>query len=207
VIADEAYEDVVYDGAAHVSMGSLDGMYPRTVGVYTFSKSYAMTGLRLGYVTVQDAVLRERARKALFMTVSNVASIVQYGGIGALEGSQDSVAAFRRELQARRDLFYEAVGGLPGTPFAGEPPRGAFYAFLRISPAWQPRPDAHPQGVPASRSWAIVEELIGLARVGCVPGVDFGAQGENHVRFCFARERAELEGAIASMRAMFDGSA
>lgn len=203
VIADEAYEDVVYDGAAHVSLGSLEGMYPRTLGVYTFSKTYAMTGLRLGYVTVQDPALRERARKALFMTVSNVASVVQYGGIGALEGSQDAVTAFREELQARRDLFYDAMGGLPGAPFAGEAPRGAFYAFLRISPEWQPRPDAHPNGIPASRSWAMVEELIGRARVGCVPGVDFGAHGEEHVRFCFARERSEIAGAVESMRAMF----
>ena len=109
LISDEAYEDVVFDGATHVSPASLPGMYERTLSVYTFSKTYAMTGLRLGYVAVPDARLRERMKKALFYTCSNVTSVVQYGGIGALEGSQDCVAAFREELRARRDLFYAGI--------------------------------------------------------------------------------------------------
>ncbi len=85
VVSDEAYEDVVYDGS-HVSIASLPGMYERTVPVYTFSKSYAMTGLRLGYLALCDAALRDRVRKLLFFTTSNVSSVVQYGGIGALQG-------------------------------------------------------------------------------------------------------------------------
>ena len=92
VISDEAYEDVLFDGTEHVSIGSLPGMYERTISVYTFSKSYAMTGLRLGYVALPDAKLRERAKKVLFYTASNISSVIQYGGIGALEGSQESIA-------------------------------------------------------------------------------------------------------------------
>src|SRR5580765_3878408 len=88
VISDEAYEDVVFDGE-HVSIASLPGMYERTIPLYTFSKSYAMTGLRLGYVAIRDVVIRDRAKKILFYTASNVASVVQFGGIGALEGPQD----------------------------------------------------------------------------------------------------------------------
>ena len=140
LISDEAYEDVVFDGAGHVSPASLPGMYERTISIYTFSKSYAMTGLRLGYLATPDAALRERIKKVLFYTCSNVTSIVQFGGIGALEGSQDSVAQFRDELQARRNLFYDGIRTHAGGLLTGAPPRGAFYAFLRIDPAWPHEP-------------------------------------------------------------------
>jgi aspartate/methionine/tyrosine aminotransferase len=97
------------------------------------------------------------------------------------------------------------VGEASNGVLSGTPPAGAFYAFLRIAPGWQARPDAHPAGVPASRSWAFVEELIRRARVGCVPGADFGPHGEDHVRFCFAREPTELLGALAAMRRLSMG--
>jgi aspartate aminotransferase len=197
VISDEAYEDVIFEGE-HVSMASLPGMYERTIPLYTFSKSYAMTGLRLGYVAISDAAIRDRAKKILFYTASNVASIVQFGGIGALEGSQDSIEEFRIELRARRDLFYRGVNELGSNIFRGRPPAGAFYAFLRIDPAWA---SGHAAGT--SISWKMVEHLITTGRIGCVPGVDFGSRGEGYVRFCFARDRAELAGALESMKTMF----
>jgi aspartate/methionine/tyrosine aminotransferase len=200
LISDEAYEDVVFEGVRHVSPASLPGMYERTISFYTFSKTYAMTGLRLGYVAVRDAGLRDRMKKVLFYTASNISSVVQYGGIGALEGSQAFVEAFRDELQARRDLFYAGIREHAGGVFSGEPPKGAFYAFLRIDPSWRP-----PQGPEAagSRSWSMAQDLISRGRIGCVPGVDFGANGEGYVRFCFARERRELGGALESMREIF----
>ena len=136
VISDEAYEDVIFDGE-HVSIASLPGMYERTIPLYTFSKSYAMTGLRLGYVAIKDAAIRDRAKKLLFYTASNVASVVQYGGIGALEGPQDCIEAFRSELRARRDLFYGGLADAARDVFSGVPPAGAFYAFLRIDPKWR----------------------------------------------------------------------
>jgi aspartate/methionine/tyrosine aminotransferase len=195
VISDEAYEDVLFGGHTHTSIASLPGMYERTIPIYTFSKTYAMTGLRLAYLAVRDRAVRDRVRKVLFYTVSNVASIVQFGGIGALEGPQDVVEAFRKELEARRDLFYGAIREASHGVFTGAPPDGAFYAFMKIDPAWRsPLADA-----PASPSWAMTEFLIKRARIGCVPGVDFGAQGEGYVRFCFARSREEISGALASM--------
>jgi aspartate aminotransferase len=199
ILSDEAYEDVLYDRAEHVSIASLPGMYERTIPFYTFSKSYAMTGLRLGYVAVKDAVLRDRMKKVLFYTASNISSIVQYGGIGALEGSQECIDAFRTELRARRDLFYDGIEEHADGVLAGAPPKGAFYAFLRIDPAWTP--DAN-QGQ-TSLSWALAQQLIERGRIGCVPGADFGANGEGYVRFCFARDRRELQGALESMRSLF----
>lgn len=194
VLSDEAYEDVVFEGE-HVSIASLPGMYERTVPLYTFSKTYAITGLRLAYLAVKDQTIRDRVRKMLFYTVSNTSSLVQYGGVGALAGSQDVVAGFRTELAARRDLFYAGIKRVAGDVFSGTPPAGAFYAFLKINPSWRsPLPNP-----PASQSWAMTEFLIKRGRIGCVPGVDFGPTGEGHVRFCFARDRAELNGALESM--------
>jgi aspartate aminotransferase len=198
VLSDEAYEDVVFDGE-HVSIASLPGMYDRTIPLYTFSKSYAMTGLRLGYVAIHDPVVRERAKKVLFYTASNVSSVVQFGGIGALEGPQDCIHEFRTELRARRDLFYEGVRDAAGDLLSGRPPAGAFYAFLRVDPTW----DGGPQST-GSISWRMTEHLIRNGRIGCVPGIDFGTNGEGYVRFCFARERRELTGALSSMQQLFD---
>jgi len=198
LLSDEAYEHVLFDGTEHVSPASLPEMYHRTISVFTFSKSYAMTGLRLGYLAASDTKLRERMKKALFYTASNVTSIVQFGGIGALEGPQDHVAAFRQELEARRDLFYAGIREHAAGVFSGVPPKGAFYAFLRIDPTWRPeRPGS------GSISWALTEHLIARGRIGCVPGVDFGAHGEGYIRFCFARDRRELTGALESMAALF----
>ena len=198
LISDEAYEDVVFEGE-HVSPASLEEMYERTISFFTFSKSYAMTGLRLGYLAAKDATLRERMKKVLFYSAGNVASVVQFGGIGALEGPQDSIGAFRDELKCRRDLFYGGVRDAAGHIFSGEPPHGAFYAFLRINPAWQP-----PAGTStSSQSWGMTEFLISRGRIGCVPGADFGAHAEGYLRFCFARDRQELTGALESMRTLF----
>jgi len=204
VISDESYEDVVFEGE-HVSIASLPDMYQRTIPVYTFSKSYAMTGLRLGYTAIKDRAIRDRARKILFHTSSNIASVVQFGGIGALEGSQQCIEDFRKELRARRDFFYSGIEGACGGVFSGRPPAGAFYAFLKINPS-------SPVALPGSRSsdiaatspsWSMAEYLIKNARVGCVPGIDFGANGEGYVRFCFCRDRSELTGALESMKALF----
>ena len=199
VISDEAYEDFTYDGHEHASIASLPGMYARTIPLYTFSKTYAMTGLRLAYLAVHDKTIRDRVRKVLFYTVSNSSSLIQYGGIGALEGSQAIVSEFRTELKARRELFYSGIRDAACGVLSGQPPVGAFYAFLKIDPSWKsPLEDA-----PASTSWAMTEFLIKKGRIGCVPGVDFGQTGEGHVRFCFARDRKELEGALDQMKALF----
>jgi aspartate aminotransferase len=201
ILSDEAYEDVVYDGTPHVSAASLPGGYERTIPFFTMSKTYAITGLRLGYVAVKDPALRDRMKKVLFYTASNISSVVQYGGIGALEGSQECVEHFRTELRARRDLFYDGVQRAAGGLLTGTPPKGAFYAFLKIDPGWQARGAG---GSEPSQSWALAKHLIEHGRIGCVPGADFGANGEGYVRFCFARDRRELAGALESMSRLFD---
>ncbi len=141
--------------------------------------------------------------KLLFLTNANVSSVVQYGGVAGLEGSREVVERYRQELLARRDLFYQGLASL-GEVFTGTPPRGAFYAFVRVNP------DRIPEDVHAaagafrdSVSWRAAEYLIQRGRIGCIPGVDFGPRGEGYLRFCFARERSELTGALDAMRRLF----
>jgi aspartate aminotransferase len=178
-------------------------MHERTISLFTFSKSDAITWLRLGYFVVRDETIRNRAIKVVAYTTSNVSSIVQYGGIGALEGSQHYVAEFREELRARRDLFYAGLAEAAPGVFGGDPPDGAFYAFVRINPDW-----ARDAGLTGpSVSWATAEHLIRHGRIGCVPGVDFGPSAEGYLRMCFGRSRDELRGALASMQAVLTGAA
>jgi aspartate aminotransferase len=198
VISDEAYEDILYRGE-HVSIASLPGMYERTIPIYTLSKSYAVTGVRIGYFALRDAALRARATKLVLYTTSNVCSIAQHGAIGALEGSQDCVEQFRTELLDRRDFFYAGLRDAAPDVFTGTPPDGAFYAFMKINAAWMK--DAGITG--DSLSWALAEHLIKNARIGCVPGVDFGPSAEGYLRLCFGRSREELTGALASMKELF----
>ncbi len=197
VFSDEAYEDFVFDDHEHFSIASWPGLYERTIPLYTLSKTYAITGLRLGYLAIKDKKINERARKIVSLTTSNVSSLIQYGAVGALQGPRQVVDDFKIELGARRDLFYEKLPKASKGILSGAPPVGAFYAFVKIDPAWKsPLPNA-----PESLSWAMTEFLIKKARIGCVPGVDFGSRGEGHIRLCFARDRKELDGALESMEA------
>ena len=198
VVSDEAYEDAVFKGE-HVSIASLPGMYDRTIPVYTMSKSYAITGVRVGYFAVNDPVIRDRAAKVVLYSTTNVSSIAQYGALAAMEGSQQCIADFKQELMFRRDMFYKGIQEAAPGVFSGTPPDGAFYAFLKINPEF-----ARSAGITgASLSWAMAEFLIKHARIGCVPGVDFGPNSEGYLRFCTCRSREELNGALASMKEAF----
>lgn len=196
VLSDEAYEDFQWDGAP-LSIASLPGMHARTITLFTLSKTYAMTGVRVGYLAIHDTTIRARALKLLLYTATNVSSIAQYGAIGALEGGRACIAGFRDELLARRQLFFDGIAREARGVLTGAPAAGAFYAFLKIDPSWQ-SPLGQPDGAPpvSSLSWAMTEYLIKHGRVGCIPGVDFGPGGEGYIRFCYARDRHELTGAL-----------
>jgi aspartate/methionine/tyrosine aminotransferase len=128
-----------------------------------------------------------------------VCSIAQYGAIGALEGPQDCIAQFRAELKVRRDFFYAGLQDAAPGVFSGTPPDGAFYAFVKINADWAKQAGLGGESI----SWAMAEHLITHARIGCVPGVDFGPNSEGYMRLCFGRSREELTGALASMKALF----
>jgi aspartate aminotransferase len=175
VISDEAYEHVLFDGREHVSCGALG--YPRVISVYSFSKSYAMSGLRVGYVAVHDDLLLERMAKLLRCTINGVNSATQHAAVAALTGPQDATRAMAAEYQRRRDALWDAVAG--SRLLHGVKPEGAFYLWTRIDDAWP--------GHAGKRSgWAMTEYLIEQAGIGSAPGEVFGPAGAGHVRFAFS---------------------
>jgi aspartate aminotransferase len=181
VLSDEAYEHVRFDGREHVSAGSLG--YDRVLSVFSFSKSYAMSGLRLGYVAAQDPLLLERMAKLLRCTINGVNSATQYGGIAALTGPQDATREMAAEYQRRRDALWEALGG--ARMLHAFRPEGAFYLWARIDDAWPGR-EGRRDG------WAMTDDLIERAGVGSAPGEVFGPSGAGHVRFAYSCATAQV---------------
>jgi aspartate aminotransferase len=182
VIADEAYEDLVYDGE-HVSLASLPGMYERTISVFTFSKSYSMTGWRAGYTVCGEPWMTGLRKLTLYAT-NGVATPTQFAALAALALPHAFLDEMRAEYRKRRDLF---VGGLNQLGLTCDTPAGAFYAF----------PDAS-RIDPDSRKSA--DLMLRRAKVAGVPGIVFGEQGEGHLRMSFSTSIETIEEGLASLR-------
>lgn len=169
VLADEAYEQVLYDGNKHISMASLPGMWERTITVQSFSKTYSMCGWRIGYLVAPAELMRivVRAHQTVAM---NACSFGQLGALEALTGPQDSLYAMLAEFDRRRLLLYDGLKEL-GIPCSR--PQAAFYLF----------PDIGEFGMD---SFTFAELLLDKYGVATVPGVEFGKNGENHLRISYA---------------------
>lgn len=168
VIADEAYEDLVYEGE-HVSIASLPGMAERTITCYTFSKTYGMTGWRLGYAVAKEPFMTA-LRKLVLYSTNGVSTPTQWAALDALAIPQRVIDARRDEYRERRDLL---VNGLRAAGLECATPEGAFYAF----------PDVRKL---SKDSRKVSQMLLEKAHIATIPGVVFGAQGEGHVRFGYA---------------------
>ena len=184
VVADEAYEDLVFEGG-HLSIASLPGMAERTLTVFTFSKSYSMTGWRVGYVSGPERWVAQMTKLSLY-TTTGVNQAGQWAALRALQSNEQELAARREEYRRRRDLL---VAGLRQAGFKIAAPAGAFYAFPQI-------PEPHRD------SQAFADLLLQRARVSVVPGTAFGDQGEGHVRMTFSTTPEVIEGAIAALRSL-----
>ncbi len=182
VIGDEAYEDLVYD-EEHVSIASLEGMLERTITIYTLSKSYAMTGWRIGYA-VATAPWMTGLRKAALYTTNGVSTPTQYAALAALEMPADYFAHMRDAYRERRDLLLEGLNELGLTCAA---PAGAFYAFPDVTSI---NPDSR----------AAADLLLERAQVATVPGVVFGPHGEGHLRFSFSTSPDTITAGLDSLR-------
>ena len=182
VIADEAYEDLVYDGE-HFSIASLPGMFERTITSFTFSKSYAMTGWRLGY-TVAAEPWMTGLRKTTLYSSNGVSTPTQWAGLAAFNTRSDMLENNRVAYRRRRDLLF---AGLNELGFYCEKPAGAFYAFPNVSRI-------------SSDSRAAAEILLDRARVATVPGIVFGEDGESHLRFSFSTSIETIEAGLDSLR-------
>jgi aspartate aminotransferase len=182
VIADEAYEDLVYDGE-HFSIASLDGMFERTITSFTFSKSYAMTGWRLGYAVAAEPWMTGLKKTTLYSS-NGVSTPTQWAGLAAMQLDQRLLEQHKNEYRRRRDLM---LSGLNELGLSCEIPAGAFYAFPDVS-----RIDTD------SRKAA--EILLSTAKVAAVPGIVFGPHGESHLRFSFSTSIETIEAGLDSLR-------
>ena len=182
VVSDEAYEHLLFGGARHLSLASLPGMAERTVSVFTLSKTYAMTGWRVGYVAAPPALRAVLGPILGFYSTHGVFPAVQLAAHAAITGPQDAVERMRRAYEERRDVL---LAGLAGQDAIRVPsPQGAFYAFANVA------------GARAGRDpWALIEEWLGRG-VAALPGTAFGPEYADWVRLSLATRRDDVaEGA------------
>jgi aminotransferase len=184
VFSDETYEDLIYEGE-HVSIGSLPGMAERTVSIFSFSKTFAMTGWRVGYVAAPPEVITTMNALQEHV-VSCASSVSQHAALAALTGPQDCVVEMRTTYDRRRRRLVDALNAIDG--FSCPLPRGAFYVFPDIS-AIDPSADTF-------ADWVLDE-----ARVAIVPGTAFNTRGEGHVRISYAASQEALDGGLERIKA------
>jgi len=177
VISDEIYEKIIYDHE-HISIASLPGMVDRTVTINGFSKAYAMTGWRLGYLTGPKETMKWVIR-LLSHSVSQATTFVQRAGVAALQGPQDDVEMMVAEFRARRDVL---VRGLEELGIPCSKPGGAFYVFPDLS--------AYGGGD------LFTERLLKEALIAATPGSAFGPEGADYVRLSYATSQNRIHQAL-----------
>lgn len=180
VLSDEIYSRLVFEGR-HFSLAAVDGWKDRTILLDGFSKTYAMTGWRMGYGIMRADLATQVAR---LMTNSNscTASFTQMAGIEAVQGDQSSVEKMRVEFKSRRDVFVEGINKIPG--FSCRLPHGAFYTFPNITgTGWT--------------SKKLADALLEEAGVAGLAGTAFGEFGEGYMRFSVANSIENIETALA----------
>ena len=184
VLSDEPYEHILFDGNQHVSIGSFDGMAPRTISAFTLSKSYAMTGWRVGYTVAPPAVIDEM-EKLMEHMVSGVTAVAQRAALAAIEAPQDCVREMVKTYDKRRRIVHEGLNAIDGIKCLK--PESTFYAFPNISSF-------------GLSSWEFAEYLVKKHKVAVVPGSIFGKAGEGYVRLSFAANIDQLKEGIARIR-------
>jgi aspartate/methionine/tyrosine aminotransferase len=184
VMSDEIYARMVYDGLKEYSIASLPGMQSRTIIVDGFSKTYAMTGWRLGYGIMPVEIAR-RVELLLTHSLGSTAHFTQYAGLEALAGPQEEVDAMVAEFQRRRDVIVPGLNSIPG--FSCQKPQGAFYAF----------PNIQKTGL---TSIELADLILEKAGVALLPGSAFGRYGEGYLRLSYANSIENIERGLEKMQ-------
>ena len=186
ILSDEIYSKLLYSGD-FASIASEPGLSPndRTIILDGFSKTYAMTGWRLGYGVMPEDLAQDIS-KLQVNSNSCTAAATQFAGLEALTGPQESVSRMLEEFRARSDLLVDGLNAIPGIDCLT--PQGAFYAFPRITDT----------GYSAA---ALADTLLEEAGVACLSGAGFGKHGEGHLRFSYANSRENLEHALERVSA------
>jgi aspartate aminotransferase len=187
ILSDEVYERLAFDTPIAPSLARIIENHDRLIVVNSFSKTYNMTGWRLGWAQSSEAVIRQLAKAAEFIT-SNPSALVQQAGIAALRDGEDYVRDLRGHYARRRAQVTEALQSLPGVTLPE--PKGGFYAFPQI------------EGL--TDSTAFTTELLRQTGVALAPGVAFGESGEGYLRMCFAASEATVTDALARVRSFFE---
>jgi aspartate/methionine/tyrosine aminotransferase len=180
VLSDEPYERLVYPGNKHYSIAALPGMHDRTISIFSFSKTYAMTGMRVGYMIGCQTLIRQMT-KLQEHYVSCVNAVAQKGAVAALRGPQECIQDMVTEYMHRRDTL---IDGLNATGMITcRKPAGTFYAFPNITRT-------------GHDSKTLAKKILTEAKVVTVPGVAFGNNGEGHIRLCFATDIKNITEAV-----------
>lgn len=191
LISDEAYEDVIYAPQEHVSIASLFPEHAdKTVSIFSFSKSYAMSGLRTGYLVTTHPVLMDRLQKALRCSINGVNSVSQWTAVAAIAGPQVQLASMRDEYLVRRDILVRALKSIPGMhPFT---PRGAFFVWAEIEPRVYAR-----VGVKNADG---LSAFLAERGVGSAPGEAFGESCHDAIRFAFSCDTQMVEAGAKALK-------
>ena len=190
VISDEIYEKIIYDERQHLSIGSLTSMADRSITINSFSKTYAMTGWRLGYVAATTEIADEI--KKLHGTALVCADwVAQCAGLAALTGPQTCIQEMVKQYEERRKLMVDGLNRIDG--LRCDMPGGAFYAFPRIDQIGM-----------SSREFA--HRLLREENVAIIPGVAFGEQGEGYVRLSFTASLEDIEEGILRIRHLVEAA-
>lgn len=184
VMTDELYTRIVYDGLEAPTIAALPGMKERSIIVDGFSKTYSMTGWRLGF-GIMPKELAERVGLLLTHSIGSTAHFTQFAGIEALTGPQDGVEAMVAEYQRRRDVIVDGLNSLPG--FSCQKPQGAFYAFPNITGT-------------GLTSDALANLILEKAGVALLPGSSFGQYGEGYLRLSYANSVENIEKGLERIR-------
>jgi len=180
ILSDEPYEHIMFDGRRHVSIGSFEGMAERTVSAYTLSKSYAMTGWRVGYAVAPSPIIDEM-EKLMEHMVSGVTSMCQRAALAAITAPQDCVRDMAAKYDARRTIVHDGLNAIDGVTCLK--PESTFYAFPNISSF-------------GLTSWEFARYMVKEHKAAVVPGSIFGKAGEGYVRLSFAANAEQLKEGI-----------
>lgn len=187
VISDEPYESIIYDGRKNYSIAALPDMFERTITVNSFSKTFAMTGWRVGYAVAEEAFINAMTVMQESLT-SSVNAASQYAACVALTSPKDEVEEMRRVYEKRAELLERGLNRIKGFSFIK--PEGAFYAFVNIKDT-------------GMTSEEVSQRLIEECQVVTTPGSAFGAAGEGYIRISFASSSEILEEAVNRIQSVF----
>lgn len=212
ILSDEVYRDFVYDGKELFSLGQLSAFRKRLVFIFSFSKAYAMTGWRVGYLATDESLAKKIiASHDAMVTCAPVAS--QWGALAALEMAQNDINYFRDSYEKRRDTICSLFETLKDW-FSFVRPDSAYYFFPKITKNFektfvekrmkiiksQPYYAELRADQQQSISWLLALDLLDTQKLALVPGIAFGSQGEKHLRLCFGRRESDIEQGVIRIK-------